>query len=89
MRPSGWLDGLNMLVIRRGARAVLASLWRVDDRSTSVLMREFYRQLGRLGPAEALQRAQQVLRNSPGGAWAAPFHWAGFYLTQRQLAGKS
>lgn len=77
------IDGLNMLVVRRGAQAVLASLWRVDDASTSALMRHFYRELQRHAPAEALRRAQQAVRLTPGGRWAAPRHWAGFYVTER------
>lgn len=77
------LDGLHTLVMRRGARAVLASLWRVDDASTSQLMRHFYRELARHAPAEALRRAQQALRQSADGRWAAPRHWAGFYLSER------
>lgn len=77
------VDGLHTLVMRRGARAVLASLWRVDDASTSQLMRHFYRELARHPPAEALRRAQQSLRQSADGRWSAPRHWAGFYLSER------
>lgn len=46
---------------RRGAQAVLASLWRVADASTPQLMRDFYREreAGQgMSKAEALQRAQ-------------------------------
>lgn len=77
------VDGLNMLVVRRGAQAVLASLWRVDDASTSALMRQFYRELARTDAPEALRRAQQQVRRSGDGRWAAPRHWAGFYITER------
>lgn len=76
------VEGMNMTILRRGAGAVLASLWRVDDASTSVLMQAFYRELRRAGPAEALQRAQRAVRDRP--QWATPFHWAGFYVTTRQ-----
>lgn len=75
------VEGLNLLLIRRGARAVLASLWRVDDRSTSALMAMFYRKLASHEPAEALRRAQDAVRGNP--AWRSPFHWAGFYVTVR------
>lgn len=73
------LEGLNQTLLRRGAARVLASLWRVDDRSTAALMAAFYRALaaGRT-PAEALADAQARLRADP--RWAAPFHWAAFYL---------
>jgi hypothetical protein len=58
---------------------VIASLWRVDDRSTSALMRALYAALARgTPPAAALQQAQAQVRDTPGGAWRHPFHWAGF-----------
>jgi CHAT domain-containing protein len=77
------VEGLNLLILRRGAQAVLASLWRVDDASTSRLMAAFYRELRRTEPAEALRRAQAELRAAAGGNWRSPFHWAGFYVTSR------
>lgn len=75
------VEGLNLLLLRRGARAVLATLWRVDDDSTSALMRAFYRELSGAEPAEALRRAQAALRAD--SRWASPFHWAAFYVTSR------
>jgi CHAT domain-containing protein len=78
------VDGLGGLLIRRGARSVIASLWAVEDRSTAALMRELYHQLMTPGvtPAEALRRAQQAMRTDASGATAAsrshPFYWAGF-----------
>lgn len=80
-RASGQeVDGLNTLVVRRGAAAVLASLWRVEDASTSTLMVALYRELAKqVDPAVALGRAQAVVR-AAGGASAHPFYWAGFYL---------
>ncbi|WP_395700380.1 CHAT domain-containing protein [Aquabacterium sp.] len=79
------LDGLAGVLARRGAAAVVASLWRVEDRSTSLLMRSLYRAL-RQGsdPAQALQAAQRRVREQPGGAWRHPFYWAGFALTRTE-----
>lgn len=63
-----------------GARAVLASLWPVDDLATLRLMKAFYAELARgASPATALQRAQRALRARPdtrsGAVWAAfQFH---------------
>ena len=75
------VDGLNTLVMRRGAAAVLASLWRVEDDSTRGLMLALYRELRRQpDPGIALQRAQAAVREAEGGRRAHPFHWAGFYL---------
>lgn len=75
------VDGLGSLILQRGARAVLASLWRVDDDSTSALMQAFYRALDSAEPAQALRLAQHAVRQMP--AWQAPRFWAGFFLSSR------
>ena len=65
------LAGLAWLARERGARHVLASLWRVSDRSTAALMTDFYRALERgAGKPEALRRAQlrQIGRTPAAGA---------------------
>lgn len=69
-------DGEGLLGFSRafqfaGARAVMASLWRIDDSSTAVLMRNFYADadLQRM-PAAALRRATLALIN--GNSAAAP-----------------
>jgi CHAT domain-containing protein len=60
----------------RGARAVLASLWPVNDRSTSALMQAFYRaREAQTGPtkAQALREAQlKLLSGEIKGSGAAP-----------------
>lgn len=63
-----------------GARAVLVSLWEVDDEATAELMRLFYREMLERGesPAAALRNAQDALRRRP--EWSAPYFWAGFSL---------
>jgi CHAT domain-containing protein len=82
------LTSFATLVQRRGAHAVLASLWPVDDPSTSRLMREFYRlrYIECKDKAEALRMAQiAVMCNvipvpfqQPGvnssGVFASPVH---------------
>jgi CHAT domain-containing protein len=58
--------GLDRAFQAAGARSVVASLWRVSDPGTSVLMEEFYKNLlsGKLSRLEALRQAQiAVLRN--------------------------
>jgi CHAT domain-containing protein/tetratricopeptide (TPR) repeat protein len=56
--------GLGYQFQRAGARAVIASLWQVDDGGTQALMNAFYRALRHgYSKAEALQRAQQALIN--------------------------
>jgi CHAT domain-containing protein len=76
-------DGLVSITrgfLHAGARRVLATLWPVDDRATTLLMREFYRALlvDGLTPALALVRAKRAL--SADRQFHAPFYWAGFVL---------
>lgn len=67
------LAGLAWLARERGARHVLASLWRVSDRSTATLMTDFYRALGRgAGKPEALREAQLRQIRSAASNGAAP-----------------
>ena len=63
-----------------GAERVVASLWKVDDQATAILMGEFYRQMfeNNLKPANALRVAQLKLSQQP--AWRKPHFWAGFVL---------
>jgi CHAT domain-containing protein len=73
------VEGLATLLLQRGARALIASLWPVDDRSTSLLMQHLYRQLAlQADPAAALRSAQLQLLADGRGARSHPFHWAGF-----------
>ncbi len=58
------VEGFGALAQRKGAKAVIASLWSVADTSTAVLMREFYRARERnpsLTKLEALRAAQLSL----------------------------
>ncbi|MEM8932172.1 MAG: CHAT domain-containing protein, partial [Acidobacteriota bacterium] len=76
--------GLTRAFQLAGARAVLASLWPVNDASTSTLMTRFYDHLhqGRTS-VEALRAAQLDLVTAGadgGGDLARPYHWAGFQL---------
>lgn len=76
--------GLAGVAVRSGARSTLASLWQVDDKSTSVLMSEFYRQLtqdANLSKAEALRRAQEFVLKDKGH----PFYWAPYVLVGNWL----
>lgn len=59
--------GLERAFLRAGIPTVVASLWKVDDAATSVLMEEFYRGLwkGKLPLGEALRRAKLSVLVSP------------------------
>ncbi len=63
------VDGIGFLAQRKGARAVVASLWAVYDPSTGVLMEQFYRLWTKhrnMPKAEALREAQlALLRGTP------------------------
>ncbi|HEX6903093.1 MAG TPA: CHAT domain-containing protein [Thermoanaerobaculia bacterium] len=63
-----------------GVPRVVASLWRVQDRTTAELMTRFYRALwqDRLPPAAALRQAQLSMRRDP--RYRDPYSWAGFVL---------
>ncbi|WP_230533840.1 CHAT domain-containing protein [Salinispora arenicola] len=76
--PGNEYLGLPGVFLSAGARTVLGPLWKVDDRSTAVLMDHFYRRLPEAGPAQALFQAQQALRTEPTSSH--PYHWAAFQL---------
>ena len=81
--------GLAGVAIRAGARSTLASLWQVDDRSTALLMGEFYRELATLKvtKAEALRRAQRALLEKfpEHPEYSRPQHWAAYVLVGNWL----
>jgi CHAT domain-containing protein len=60
--------GLQRAFQAAGARAVVASLWKVEDAATSVLIEQFYTNLWdrKLPRLEALRRAQLAVLNDPG-----------------------
>ncbi|HEX8736646.1 MAG TPA: CHAT domain-containing protein, partial [Pyrinomonadaceae bacterium] len=55
----GEIESLGLLVQRKGAKAVLATLWKVADASTAMLMSEFYR-LRRENPTWTKSKAMQA-----------------------------
>jgi CHAT domain-containing protein len=60
-----------------GARAVVASLWPVNQQATCDLMGQFHHWLARgSGEAEALRLARATLAAAPN--YAHPHYWAGF-----------
>jgi CHAT domain-containing protein/predicted negative regulator of RcsB-dependent stress response len=58
------VDAFGIITQQKGAKAVLASLWAVDDRSTKDVMVGFYQQImggGGMTKSEALRQAQLML----------------------------
>ncbi|HTO49477.1 MAG TPA: CHAT domain-containing protein [Burkholderiales bacterium] len=77
--------GLAGVAVKAGARSALATLWHINDQASSMLVTEFYRQVGQPGvsKAEALRRAQTKmladLRYRHPGYWS-PFLVIGNWL---------
>jgi len=84
------IEGLSAIVQQRGAKQVIASLWRVEDESTAQLMHGMYLALAAHSTdvAGALQQAQQRLRAQVSAGrhpYAHPYYWAGFVVSSREL----
>lgn len=73
--------GLTRAFLYAGAPTVGVSLWSVADRSTAVLMTDFYRRLlakEGMSASGALRAAQRQMIE--GKRYSAPFYWAPFVL---------
>jgi CHAT domain-containing protein len=72
--------GMTRALQYAGARSIVATQWKVNDRSAATLMVAFHRNL-RHGMAkdEALQRAMGLVRKSKRRGH--PYYWAAFFLT--------
>lgn len=78
--------GLAGIAVRSGARSTVASLWAVNDESTSRLMAEFYRKLAKssgVAKAEALRQAQITLLQED--SYKHPYFWSSFVLVGNWL----
>jgi CHAT domain-containing protein/lipoprotein NlpI len=80
--PGDDFVGFTRAFLSAGSQDVLASLWAVDDRSTSRLMLDFYRRVAMSGNADALAAAQRLMRQA-GGPYSHPYFWAPFVLVGR------
>src|SRR6266851_3257916 len=81
--------GLTTAFLFAGSRSVIASLWNVNDESTSLFMESFYKGLkAGLPKAEALRQArletmQRHAKSAVTGeeeSLASPYFWAPFIL---------
>jgi len=72
------LTGLSRAFIYAGAPSVVASLWKVSDAATVLLMVNFYKNLQTQDKARALCAAQRGLMKSE--YYSAPFYWAPFVV---------
>ena len=69
--------GLTRAFIYAGTPSVVTTLWKVSDRASYELMREFYRHLKTGKKSEALRQAQLMTMKE----FPEPFYWAAFGLT--------
>jgi CHAT domain-containing protein len=80
------LMGLRYVVLARGARAVVASMWPVADQVSAELMARFYRTLlqeqRHVGPA-----LSDAMRAAITGRFKDPGLWAAYALTVGDLDG--
>ncbi len=82
------IEGFGALAQQQGARAVLASLWPVNDDSTGLFMQQFYQFQVKdaLNKAQALQRVQQAFLKAAEADSTLPYYlthpyyWAPFVL---------
>jgi CHAT domain-containing protein len=74
------IEGFGVIAQQQGAKAVLATLWKVADSSTATLMGDMYRRRTQSGLSkiEALRQAQMAMAAQP--RTAHPFYWAPFVL---------
>ncbi|WP_233154066.1 CHAT domain-containing protein [Scytonema sp. HK-05] len=80
--------GLAGVAIRAGARSTLATLWQINDASTSEFMIKFYQELSnpQTTKAEALRNVQLAfLKEFPSTDFHRPYHWASFILVGNWL----
>ncbi|NJK50467.1 CHAT domain-containing protein [Candidatus Gracilibacteria bacterium] len=76
--------GLAGMAVRAGARSTIATLWDVNDISTTQLMTYFYQKLSdNLPKAEALRHSQQKILQEP--SFSHPYYWSGFILVGNWL----
>ncbi len=73
------LTGLTRAFIFAGAASVVASLWKVHDQATALLMMQFYRNLQQYDKTRALNQAQRwMMENDDIYYFNPPYYWAAF-----------
>lgn len=77
--------GLAGVAIKAGARSAIATLWHINDKASSLLISEFYRNLRdpSISRAVALQRAQLKMLNDR--RYQHPGYWSPFLLINNWL----
>jgi CHAT domain-containing protein/Flp pilus assembly protein TadD len=79
-KPGDELVGLAQAALRRGTRAVVATLWETLDESSSLFFRHFYGAItAGAAVSEAIAWGREALATGPGG-FDQPVDWAPFVL---------
>jgi CHAT domain-containing protein/Tfp pilus assembly protein PilF len=80
------IESFGTIAQKKGAKAVLATLWQVNDTSTSALMQDFYQRREQVSKIKALRQAQlafiqgQIKSATSKTPYHHPYHWAAFIL---------
>jgi tetratricopeptide (TPR) repeat protein len=70
--------GLPRIFFYAGAKSVISTLWKIDDKSTSIFMNHFYDYLSQgKNKAQSLRLAKLEMINSK---YSHPFYWSAFIL---------
>ena len=69
--------GLTRAFITAGASSIIASLWKINDVASAVLIKRFYRYLKQNSKIDALRQAQLFIKQR----YKHPAFWASFVLT--------
>ncbi len=69
--------GLNRAFFYAGTKSIVSSMWRIDDLSTSLLMKHFYRNYLHLNKIESIRAAQLKVKSQ----FPHPMYWAGLFLS--------
>ncbi len=76
--------GLGFYLTESGAKAAIATLWKIDDAGTEALMGRFYAKLSQadLPSVEVLRQAQidMIRTQNSSSDYSHPFYWAPFIL---------
>ena len=77
--PGDEFVGLTRAFLTAGSRSVMATLWKVNDRSTVTFMLDFYRRSGEADSTVAMSQAQRAMAESD--AYRHPYYWAAFVMS--------
>ena len=72
--------GLGGVAVKAGARSALATLWYINDQSSSILVTDFYEDLKKPGMSKAMALQQAQLELLKDHRYDHPSYWSPFLL---------